>query len=901
MHDMMEWILSSSVLIVGMLLLRRALRGHISLRLQYALWLIVLVRLLCPVNLFQSGMSIHNAVVPLQNPAPQIEVVPQNLVTPPVQQESVGTPPQTSDTVTQVPDTPGQSPVQTPVQTPEQVPELPPQSSVQSDPAPAKPVDWLSLLTDLWIVGSVAMLFFILGANIQFSRMLAKNRGKLDVPNSPVAVYVSSAVKTPCLVGVFHPVIYLTPEVASDRASWNHVIFHELTHLNHFDHVFSLLRCVALSIHWYNPLVWIAARVSKDDCELACDEGTIRLLGEGERIPYGQTLIRMTTHGTNPTDLMIAATTMAGSKNALRERISLIARRPRTIAAAAVLCVTAVAIMVGCTFTGAVDPTEPEETTPPTETTAPLETTEPTAPTETTLQVIPHGYMELREAISGTNITMTVDGDLVYLQEDGLTLTLVNGSRYVYREGYLMAVMNKSLKVEEGAVFIHEDFYPDFLYCADTDTVSLFHGCYFFATEVMQALEAPVMTAYIYKLLDEVTSPASMGITIPRLEPGRVIQTSKEYNAPYGMKDDFAAMGIPARYTVTYTENQILEQSRSVADASMTNSMRNYPELNDVAPSDMTVGQFLEWQRQYHNRKGYEELADERKAFLAEKQIHYYDHHTLMEFFAWGYIERTDEELRSALEQAYTVDYEFIHSWMKDTDLRLPEVTVTVESFVNSLVSYGGTVLHADREESFPMTAANRVYLLANSVTANSWTRLENAEEPSGVYLEFRDHLGNPIRFYETGVAAIQTGGKVEYWEAAPVNEQGRYAFENLLMYYYTCEIGFENFSCTANSYQEAAQLIGSQIAARHMNAMEDSPYYALEYVVFETLFHEYVTENASIIECEVRYAIRQPELSYDGYGNVKDGTDEYEGWLVINQYFGVYQAEDGIWYCNRA
>lgn len=889
MNDMAQWILSSSVLIVGMMLLRRALRGRISLRLQYALWLIVLVRLLCPVNFFQSSMSIQNAVPPVQHPAPQIQVVPQTPITPPVVQSPVTDVPQQPVT-----DVPVQN---TPVQTPDSAPETPPQT--QPEPAPAEPIDYFQILTNIWIFGGVAMLSFILGANIQFSRMLMKNRAALDVSISPIPVYVSSAVKTPCLVGIFRPVIYLTPEVAANPACWSHVIYHELTHLSHFDHVFSFLRCVVLSIHWYNPLVWIAARISKDDCELACDEGTIHRLGEGERVPYGQTLIRMTTRGANPTDLMIAATTMLGSQNSIRQRITLIARRPRTIAAALAICIAAVAVMVGCTFTGAVDPSEPEETTPPTETIAPPETTEPTIPTtspDTNLKVIPHGYMELQEAISGTNITMTVEGDLVYLQEDGLTLTLVNGSRYVYREGYLMAVMNRGLKVEDGAVFIHEDFYPDFLYCADTDTVSLFHGCAFFSTEVMQALEAPVMTEYVRKLLAEVTQPASMGITIPRLEPGRVIQTSREFTAPYGMKDDFTAMGIPVRYTITYTENQILEDSKSVADAGITNSMRTYPELADVSPSDMTVGQFREWQRAYLNRHGYEELTDERKAFLAEKQIHYYDHHTLMEFFAWGYIERTDEELRSALEQAYSVDYEFIQSWMKDTDLRLPEGTVTVEAFVNSLVSYGGTVLHADPKEYFPMAASNRIQLVSSTVAANSWTRLENAEEPNGVYLEFRDHLGNTIRFYETGVAAIQTGGNVEYWEAAPLNEQGRYAFENLLMYYYTCEIGFENFSCTADSYQEAAQLLGQQIAARHINTMEASPYYALEYVVLEIVTDEAVSEDGTRFDAEVRYVIRQPELSFDGYGNVKDGVGEYEGWLMINQWFPVVKNPDGVW-----
>lgn len=59
---MKELLITSSVLICVILLLRRVLRGRISLRLQYALWLLVAVRLLVPVSLFSSPVSVMNAV-----------------------------------------------------------------------------------------------------------------------------------------------------------------------------------------------------------------------------------------------------------------------------------------------------------------------------------------------------------------------------------------------------------------------------------------------------------------------------------------------------------------------------------------------------------------------------------------------------------------------------------------------------------------------------------------------------------------------------------------------------------------------------------------------------------------------------------------------------------------------
>ena len=59
---MSEWIISSSALIVAMVLLRRVMRGKISLRLQYALWLIVLVRLLLPLSFGEARVSVQNVV-----------------------------------------------------------------------------------------------------------------------------------------------------------------------------------------------------------------------------------------------------------------------------------------------------------------------------------------------------------------------------------------------------------------------------------------------------------------------------------------------------------------------------------------------------------------------------------------------------------------------------------------------------------------------------------------------------------------------------------------------------------------------------------------------------------------------------------------------------------------------
>lgn len=107
----------------------------------------------------------------------------------------------------------------------------------------------------------------------------------------------------------------------------------------------------AWRIHWYNPLVWWAAFLSQRDGELACDEATIQALGEGERAEYGRTLIGMTCQ--KKANVLITATTMTASKSGIRERILLIAKKPKMAAYTLIAVLFVAAIAVGCTFTGA--------------------------------------------------------------------------------------------------------------------------------------------------------------------------------------------------------------------------------------------------------------------------------------------------------------------------------------------------------------------------------------------------------------------------------------------------------------------------------------------------------------------------------------------------------------------
>ena len=329
---MIEWVVSSCILILAVIALRYLLRGKISLRLQYAMWLLVLARLLIPVSFGSTDISVMSVV----EKAPAMQAV-----------ESV----RDVDTIWQADNgsvqglPAGAAADNTPLQI------APHATSDDQFSRMSSALTLRKILLPVWWCGAAVTLLVFLTANLRFAARLRKSRRPLTVEGAALAVYVAEERAVPCLFGLFRPAVYVTPEAEEDGTLLRHTVAHETTHFRQGDHVWALLRTVCLALHWWNPLVWWAAKLSRQDGELACDEATIRALGEGERAAYGRTLIRMACgRGASP---LLTATTMDGGKTSLHERIVLLAKKPRTAALAAIALVLAAALCVGCTFTGA--------------------------------------------------------------------------------------------------------------------------------------------------------------------------------------------------------------------------------------------------------------------------------------------------------------------------------------------------------------------------------------------------------------------------------------------------------------------------------------------------------------------------------------------------------------------
>lgn len=349
---MIEWILSSSLLIILVIILRHFLKGKIVLRLQYGLWAIVLVRLLIPVSFGESAFSVLN-IMP-DEAAHRLEEVSD------ISLGYVGY--EIPDLAVAEPEQPklGQGQLaagEVQAQYEENLQRWK-EELEEAKAATGQAVTVSSILYSIWIGGILIVGACLIRANLRFAGRLKKSRQPEGAANDlqdnscSLPVYVSSAVETPCMFGLLQPAIYVTPEVAENEAVLYHVLAHENTHYRHKDHIWSVLRSLCLAIHWYNPLVWIASTLSRRDAELACDEATIRSIGEDRRTEYGRTLIGLTCREQRPGSFFLTATSMTGSKKSFKERILLIAKKPKMAAYTLVVAAVAVVVVVICTFTG---------------------------------------------------------------------------------------------------------------------------------------------------------------------------------------------------------------------------------------------------------------------------------------------------------------------------------------------------------------------------------------------------------------------------------------------------------------------------------------------------------------------------------------------------------------------
>ena len=292
---MTRWMLSSAAMAALTLLLRGALKKRLSPRALFFVWLPLALRLLCPFSAFLEL-------------APGVSELPAA---------------QPADAVSEITERAADAEINAPGEAPESA---------------ARGADALAVV---WLCGCAAVGLWLCASRARLALRLRRSRRRVgDAGRLPV--YVTGAVSSPCLLGGS---IYLTPECVENAELRRCAVAHETAHYRRGDGAWTLLRCVCLVLHWWDPLVWLCAVLSRRDAECACDALALQMLGDGSRAAYCRALLSLSGGAA------ALAPSMSGAGE-LRGRMELIAHPRRGRAWAAIVMAAVLVLCAACAFTG---------------------------------------------------------------------------------------------------------------------------------------------------------------------------------------------------------------------------------------------------------------------------------------------------------------------------------------------------------------------------------------------------------------------------------------------------------------------------------------------------------------------------------------------------------------------
>jgi len=305
--EILNMSLTGSIVILAVLVIRFFLRKAPK-KWSYLLWLVVAFRLSCPVSL-PSPVSLLGAVHAPVTTQGTIEYIPQNIVS-------------------------HQTPVISPV-TPSPAPSTP--NAVTPDvttPAPQlpvapEPVSVTDILPVIWLTGMAVVLIYSVVSYLRLRRRLS---GAILYDGD---VWQSDKVHSPFILGLFRPRIYIP--FGLDEQTLRYVLAHEYCHLKRKDHIVKPLAFLLLTLHWFNPLCWLAFHLMGRDMEMSCDEQVLAQ-ENGDRKVYSTALLSFAANRRFP-----APSPLAFGEGEVRPRITnaLNWKAPKVwvTAAAGVLCV----------------------------------------------------------------------------------------------------------------------------------------------------------------------------------------------------------------------------------------------------------------------------------------------------------------------------------------------------------------------------------------------------------------------------------------------------------------------------------------------------------------------------------------------------------------------------------
>ena len=274
--------ITASVVALAVILVRMPLKKAPKI-FSYALWGVVLFRLVCPYNIITNF-----SLMPIP-----FETIPQNIV------YSQNPETQASAGLGDVPAYPDINNALPPV-IPDNINPIVPENNdpiinAETNPEkfiPAEPENNTNIIYTLfnvtgyvWLFGFFALLSY---ATVGYVRLKRRVYYATLIRDN---IYETDTIKTPFVLGFFDPKIYMP--IGIDPAQHDYIVKHEQTHIRRYDYIIKPLAFIVFALHWFNPLMWAAYYFMSRDIEMSCDEAVLRKADADIRDVYSSALLNL--------------------------------------------------------------------------------------------------------------------------------------------------------------------------------------------------------------------------------------------------------------------------------------------------------------------------------------------------------------------------------------------------------------------------------------------------------------------------------------------------------------------------------------------------------------------------------------------------------------------------------
>jgi len=304
--------IASSLLILFIFILRFIFKGKINPRLQYALWIIVAVRLIIPFNL-RWTLEINNIFPKVKTYDSEFNNINIKEI------EHI----ETNSSYFQA---------NTKFKFPNNI--------SQNYYGVLEPIsrNTINILFTVWIAVTITLFTIFIIRNVYFYKITIKGIKPYNFSDNiydeaaetvglkkHIPVYFSQSLLSPCIIGVINPIIILTNNVIQNPKATRLALIHEMVHYKRKDNIIRLIENILCAIYWFNPLVWLAAHSARNDAELACDSIVLKKINPSEHYNYCLTLLSIATNSIQTSTAM----SFGGSK--IKKRINMILNQPKRI------------------------------------------------------------------------------------------------------------------------------------------------------------------------------------------------------------------------------------------------------------------------------------------------------------------------------------------------------------------------------------------------------------------------------------------------------------------------------------------------------------------------------------------------------------------------------------------